>query len=172
MTPWTVARQAPLSMRFSRQEHLSGLPCPPPGDLPDPGIEPRSPALKADSLSLSHQGSPHPLASLVHVKIHNNYYKNFRPSSETALHTHMNPWILFLKSTLWLLKWSLPPPSSPSHVLLNGPELRLAPWLALERPEVLKPISLSLFTFNLKGLRKEYLFPLYSRKYNTHSTEK
>ena len=39
-TPWTVAHQAPLSMEFSRQEHWSGLPCPPPGDLPNPGIEP------------------------------------------------------------------------------------------------------------------------------------
>ena len=38
-TPWTVARQAPLSVGFSRQECWSGLPCPPPGDLPDPGIE-------------------------------------------------------------------------------------------------------------------------------------
>ena len=42
VTPWTVARQAPLSMGFSRQEYWSGLPCPPPGDLPDPGIEPAS----------------------------------------------------------------------------------------------------------------------------------
>ena len=48
--PWTVAHQAPLSMEFSRQEYWSGLPFPPPGDLPDPGIEPRSPALQADSL--------------------------------------------------------------------------------------------------------------------------
>ena len=40
-TPRTAARQAPLSMGFSRQEYWSGLPCPPPGDLPDPGIEPR-----------------------------------------------------------------------------------------------------------------------------------
>ena len=44
-TPWTVARQAPLSMGFSRQEYWGGLPCPPPGDLPDPGIEPEPPAL-------------------------------------------------------------------------------------------------------------------------------
>ena len=49
MTPWTVARQAPLSMEISRQ-YWSGLPCPSPGDLPEPGIEPRSPALQADSL--------------------------------------------------------------------------------------------------------------------------
>ena len=48
-TPWTVACQAPLSMRFSRQEYWTGLPFPSPGDLPDPGIEPRSPALQADS---------------------------------------------------------------------------------------------------------------------------
>ena len=41
-TPWTVTCQASLSMRFSRQEYWSGLPCPPPGDLPDPGIEPTS----------------------------------------------------------------------------------------------------------------------------------
>ena len=50
VTPWTVIRQAPLSMEFSRQEYWSGLPFPSPGDLPDPGIEPRSPALQADSL--------------------------------------------------------------------------------------------------------------------------
>ena len=39
VTPWTAACQSPLSMGFSRQEYWSGLPCPPPGDLPDPGIE-------------------------------------------------------------------------------------------------------------------------------------
>ena len=48
--PWTAAHQAPLSMRFSRQGYWSGLPFPSPGDLPNPGIEPRSPALQADSL--------------------------------------------------------------------------------------------------------------------------
>ena len=50
VTPWTVAYQAPPSMRFSRQECWSGLPFPSPGDLPDPGIEPGSPALQADAL--------------------------------------------------------------------------------------------------------------------------
>ena len=45
VTPWTVARQAPLSMGFSRQEYWSRLPFPPPRDLPDPGTEPGSPAL-------------------------------------------------------------------------------------------------------------------------------
>ena len=48
--PWTVAYQAPPSMGFSRQECWSGLPFPSPGDLPDPGIKPRSPALQADAL--------------------------------------------------------------------------------------------------------------------------
>ena len=50
VTSWTVAHQAPLSMGFSRQEYRSGLPFPSPGDLPNPGIEPKSPALQADSL--------------------------------------------------------------------------------------------------------------------------
>ena len=57
-TPWTVARQAPLSMGFSRQEYWSELPFPSQGDLPDPGIKPTSPALQVDSLPLSHLGSP------------------------------------------------------------------------------------------------------------------
>ena len=57
VTLQTAARQAALSMRFSRQEHWSGLPFPPPGDLPNPGIKPESPALQVDSLPLSHQGS-------------------------------------------------------------------------------------------------------------------
>ena len=48
--PWTVACQAPLSMKFPRQEYWSGLSSPSPGDLPDPGIKPGPPALWADSL--------------------------------------------------------------------------------------------------------------------------
>ena len=58
-TPWTVARQAPLSMGFSRQEYWSGLPFPSPGDLPHLGIEPPSPvspALQADSLPAEPSG--------------------------------------------------------------------------------------------------------------------
>ena len=50
---WTVAHQAPLSMGFSRQEYWSGLPFPTPGDLPDPGMEPASPAWQVGSLPLS-----------------------------------------------------------------------------------------------------------------------
>ena len=61
-TLWTVACQAPLSMGFSRQEYWSGLPCPPAGDLPNPEIKPMaspaSSAMQANSLPLSHPGSP------------------------------------------------------------------------------------------------------------------
>ena len=58
-TRWTVAHQAPLSMQFSRQQYWSGLPCPPPGDLPHRGIEPVSPAapaLQQDSLPAEPRG--------------------------------------------------------------------------------------------------------------------
>ena len=58
VTPWTVAYQALLSMGFSRQEHWSGLPFPSPGDLPNPGIEPGSPALEADALTSEPPGKP------------------------------------------------------------------------------------------------------------------
>ena len=57
-TPWTVAYQASTSVGFSRQEYWSGLPFPSPGDLPDPGIEPRSPALEADTLTSEPPGKP------------------------------------------------------------------------------------------------------------------
>ena len=56
VTPWAVAYQAPLSMGFSRQEYWSGLPFPSPGDLPDPGIEPGSPTLQADTWPSELQG--------------------------------------------------------------------------------------------------------------------
>ena len=56
--PWTVARQAPLSMGFPRQEYWSGLPLPSPGDLAHREMEPRSPALQADSLPSEPPGKP------------------------------------------------------------------------------------------------------------------
>ena len=52
-TPWTVTRQAPLSMGLSRQEYWGGLPFPPPEDLPDSGIEPQAPAWQADSFTVT-----------------------------------------------------------------------------------------------------------------------
>ena len=72
-TPWTIVHHGPLSMEFSRQEHWSGLPCPSPGDLPDPGIEHWSPALQADSLLSELSG---------------NYYMiDFKISGEYRSHT-------------------------------------------------------------------------------------
>ena len=68
---WTLALQALLSMGFSRQEYWSGLPCPLPGDLSDPGIEPGSPVcctLQANSLPLS------PWGSHIYVKIYLNHF--------------------------------------------------------------------------------------------------
>ena len=61
--PWTVAHQAPLFMGFSMQEYWSGVPFPSPGDFPDPGVEPRSPALQADDLPTELRGKPDELHS-------------------------------------------------------------------------------------------------------------
>ena len=58
-TLWTITYQAPPSMGFSRQEYWSGLPFPSPGDLPNPRIEPGSPALQADALTSEPPGKPH-----------------------------------------------------------------------------------------------------------------
>ena len=58
VAPWTVAHQAPLSMRFPRWEYWTGLPFPSPGDLPDPGIEPESPALAGEFFTTESPGKP------------------------------------------------------------------------------------------------------------------
>ena len=58
-TPWTAAHRAPLCVKFSRQEYWSALPFPAPGDLPDPGIKPMSPACHRDSLPMIQQSKPH-----------------------------------------------------------------------------------------------------------------
>ena len=88
-TPWTAARQAPLSVGFSKQEHWSGLPCPPPGDLQDPGIEPMSlssPALaggffttkrhlgstfnRSDNNNISHSGTNSINTKGIQLRVH------------------------------------------------------------------------------------------------------
>ena len=78
VTPWTVAHQAPLAMEFSRQEYWSGLPFPSPGDLPNPGTDPASPAL-ADGFPLHHLGS----ATQVHTAI-KWWHFDLHPGSETC----------------------------------------------------------------------------------------
>ena len=69
--PYRLQPARLLSMGFSRQEYWSGWPYPPPGDLPDPGIKPWSPALQADSLQLRHQRSPY---ICIHTYIHTYMY--------------------------------------------------------------------------------------------------
>ena len=64
-TPWTVACQAPLFMGILQVRLLDGLPCPPPGDLPNPGIKLSSPALQADSLPADLSGKPHILSGFL-----------------------------------------------------------------------------------------------------------
>ena len=68
-TPWTVAYQASLSMGFSTQEYWSGLPLPSPEDLPDPGIEPGSPALEADALTSEPPGKMMKVQRIVFLRI-------------------------------------------------------------------------------------------------------
>ena len=72
VTPWTVACQAPLSMGFSRQEYWSGLPFLFPRNLPNPGIEPRSPALQEDSLPTELQGKH--VCIYIYIYIHTHIY--------------------------------------------------------------------------------------------------
>ena len=84
-TPWTIAYQVSLSMGFSRQEYWSGLPFPPPRDLPNPGIKPESPvapALQAHSSPLSHQGSSKrslvlPILLFSFISLHCSFKKAF-----------------------------------------------------------------------------------------------
>ena len=70
--PWTIAHHVPLSIGFPREEYRSGLPFPSPGDLPNPGIKLASPAWHADSLLLSHQGSP--ILYIIHIIFVYNMY--------------------------------------------------------------------------------------------------
>ena len=86
-TPWTVAHQAPLSMGFFRQEYWSGSPCPSPGDLPNPGIKPRSPALLADPLSSGAERETPPFTIT-----HSDAHQGLLPKLQVPVyHTHHLP---------------------------------------------------------------------------------
>ena len=90
VTPWAVAHQAPLSMGFSRQEYWSGLLCPPPGDLPNPGIKLRSPALQAGSLLSEAPVKPSGKVAVFLI----------RPSHDWMMPTHiMGDSLLYSEST-------------------------------------------------------------------------
>ena len=89
--PTDLARQAPLSMEFPRQVYCSGLPCPPPGDLPNPGIEPGLPHCRQILYCLSHQGSPEDLLGTTKTSDTSGSYSPTRgcfasfPSKETQI---------------------------------------------------------------------------------------
>ena len=78
-TPWTVAYQVPPSVGFSRQEYWSGLPFPSPGDLPDPGIKPGSPALQTDGLPSEPPGKPSVLPQALPKRTETRAAKSWKP---------------------------------------------------------------------------------------------
>ena len=109
MTPWTVARQAPLSVGFPRQECWGRLPFPLPGDLPDPGIKPVSPALQADSLPLSHLGIPvRPLVLIkFRLKVLTKIHHSFHQGAHTVVSSLLEPLLIFREIFCRLKKLSL-----------------------------------------------------------------
>ena len=102
-TPWTVAYQAPHSMGFSRQEYWSGLPFPSPGDFPDPGIEPGSPAFQADALASEPPRKP--LACVVFIWI-------LKFVAQCLLSVWEKSWSLSFQILLLLHSLSRPPLTS------------------------------------------------------------
>ena len=104
--PWTAALQAPLSMGFPRQEYWSGLPFPSPGELPDPGIQPMSPALQVDSLPLNYLGHLH---LYIHMILKNYIFSHIH----IFVKSHLRDYLWFeglhvpLVKSLWLSYWWL-----------------------------------------------------------------
>ena len=113
-TPWTVAYQAPPSVGFSRQEYWSGLPFPSPGDLPNPGIEPRSPALLADALPSEPPGE---------VRGYEDAFKvgkvQFWTFSRISVPSPRVPQPLCVWTKVF--KNTLPNPSWPLHLIVTNP---------------------------------------------------
>ena len=119
MTTWTIAHQAPLSMGFPRQEHWSGLPFPPPGDLPSPGIKPESlvsPALAGRFFTLCHMGS-HGALKYIHLNpgISLKVARCPQPSWEMSRRQSHTPAILHAHDVYRNPKWL-----SPSSVIVEA----------------------------------------------------
>ena len=112
--PWTVACQAPLSMKFSRQEYWSGLPFPSPGDLPNPGIKPGSPTLEADSLLPETPGKPLSYTILQPKHRHRSHPATLSPSGSHTPHP-TKPALLHLPLSHFLF------PHPTSHMLSYQP---------------------------------------------------
>ena len=112
-TPWTVAYQACLSMGFSRQEYWRGLPFPSPGDLPDPGIEPGSPALWADALPSEPPGKHACLENPTdrgawRTTVHRSIRVQELDTTEATLHESLNHCLLLFIKPLCFLLFSFP----------------------------------------------------------------
>ena len=118
-TLWTVVHQVPLSMGFSRQEHWSGLPCPPPGDLPDPGIQSASlmsPALAGDSLPLEPPGKPNECLGIHKVRSANTDSIDCSNVSINLPDSQNSPFTLIL--SVWpMLQADLGCPTLERHML-------------------------------------------------------
>ena len=147
MTSWTVAHQPPLSMEFSRQEHWSGLPRPLPGDLPDPGIGPRSPvspALASGFFTVEPPGKP--LSQLRWLQTHeidigaiHRNYSDITSSIFTCMCVHVC--LALCKTCVCVCSLAEPPPqcrycnisTRPSHVTFSTHThlSLLSPWQPL-----------------------------------------
>ena len=104
-TLWTVALQAPLCMGFPRKEYCSGLSCPSPRDLPDPGIEPASPALQADSSPLQPPGKP---VTFLKIYLFLSYTHKWDYAPLNLFHLTLKMWEIFHHLTHYhphFLKW-------------------------------------------------------------------
>ena len=95
-TPWSVALHAPLSMGFSRQEYWSRLPCSPPGDLPNPGIELRSHTLQVDSLLVEPPGE-----NVCHI----SYWRLVIYELCVYIYAHIPTQVLILGLQMWMTAW-------------------------------------------------------------------
>ena len=112
-TPWAVACQAPLSIQFSRQEYWSGLPLPSPGDLPDSGTEPESPAWQTDSL-------PEPPGKPIYVCMHYLYISlNHFAVQQEQMH-HCNQ-LHFNKKCFLKKNQQIPRRFSPPETAVSSP---------------------------------------------------
>ena len=177
-TPWTVARQAPLSMGFPRQEYWNRLPCPSPGDLPHPGTEPESPALQAGSL-LFEPPDGKDLDSWIYPQNCYTHDKSILVIAQITnqpinrgvfLSSPSHPAIYSAESLSCAFKTD--PMSAESRSLLSCLEIQWQEWVPLLQrlslPSALPKFQLSVFTYVFliykqmkttavcRGLKKQY----------------
>ena len=160
-TPWTVARQAPLSIGVSRQEYWSGLPFPSPGDLPNPGIEPQSPTLQADVLTSEPPGKPKGLVPLcfAHARTHARTHTQSCPRLCDPVEEFCRPDRSFLPSAADLPNAGIELGSPAFQANPLPTELSGKPQLLCISMTSDKPLSLT------KTLPLSLAFPLFSQEF-------